>query len=464
MNLVERPLICVQGLGYVGAAMAICIANVKGKDNVPIFDVVGLDLDTEKGRHRVAELNDGRFPFMTLDENLVHSAKSCASQGNFYSTTNVSVLKKADIVVVDVQLDVKDLGNDEFDADLAPLEAAIATLGELLKKGALVVVETTVPPGCCEHFIRRILSEASLKRGLDPGDIMLAHSYERVMPGKNYYNSISNYWRVYAGENREASKACRMFLEKVVNFEKYKLRELSSMTASETAKIVENSYRAINIAFMEEWGTFAEHLGLDMFEIVNAIRDRPSHVNIMEPGLGVGGYCLTKDPHMGKIGLENFFSISSPSFPLSDMGVRINREMAPKNAQKLLNLLGDVENRNVLILGAAYKADVDDTRNSPVLSIFRALFSGGANITVHDPLVTYWEELELNIDSQLPDFDDYYSIILAVPHEQYSMVNFLSRIKTGKPIIYDCCNMLSHTDRALLRARGCVVSTIGNGS
>lgn len=464
MIAVKRPLVCVQGLGYVGAAMAICVASVKGVDDEPLFDVVGMDLATEKGNYRVDELNNGRFPFKTLDKSLINNAKKCISQGNLYATTDASVLKNVDIVVVDVQLDIRVLSGNKYDADLAPLEAAVTTLGRFLKKGALVVVETTVPPGCCEQFIRKILSDASLSRGLDSGDIMLAHSYERVMPGKNYLKSIQNYWRVYAGENQQSSKSCRIFLEKIINVKKYKLRELSSTTASETAKIIENSYRAVNIAFMEEWSSFAEELGLDMFEIIDAIKDRPSHSNIMQPGLGVGGYCLTKDPHMGKVSLKKFFELPALDFPISEMGVHVNQEMAPKNANRMLQFLGNVENKEVLVMGVAYKSDVDDTRNSPVISIFNALSSVGANITLHDPLVTYWEELDLYIDSRLPDFDNFYSIILAVPHEQYLSIDIVSMVKTAKPLIFDCCNMISYSAKAELRANGCRVRTIGNGS
>lgn len=127
------------------------------------------------------------------------------------------------------------------------------------------------------------------------------------MPGSHYLDSIVNYWRVYSGVTKESADRCMHFLQSVINTEEYPLTQLSSTTASETAKVLENSYRALNIAFMEEWGRFAEEIGINMFEIVEAIRKRPTHANIMKPGFGVGGYCLTKDPLFVKIGAEKFF-------------------------------------------------------------------------------------------------------------------------------------------------------------
>ena len=120
------------------------------------------------------------------------------------------------------------------------------------------------------------------------------------MPGKNYFDSIVNYWRVYAGIDDESAKKCEKFLKKIINTKDYPLTRLSDTTSSETAKVLENSYRAANIAFIEEWGRFAEDIGIDIFEIIESIRMRPTHSNIRQPGFGVGGYCLTKDPILQK--------------------------------------------------------------------------------------------------------------------------------------------------------------------
>ena len=127
------------------------------------------------------------------------------------------------------------------------------------------------------------------------------------MPGKNYLDSIINYWRVFAGINDISADKCAEFLSKIINVKKYPLTRLSNTNESETGKLLENSYRAVNIAFIEEWGRFAEDIGLDLFNIIDAIKMRPSHNNIMQPGFGVGGYCLTKDPRFADLSVKQIF-------------------------------------------------------------------------------------------------------------------------------------------------------------
>ena len=162
-------------------------------------------------------------------------------------------------------------------------------------RAALVILETTVPPGTCERVVAPELAAALQRRGLQRDAFLLAHSYERVMPGEDYLASITHFWRVYAGHTPEAADACERFLAQVINVDEYPLTRLASTTASEIAKVMENSYRATNIAFIEEWARFAEAVGVDLFGVINAIRVRPTHSNIRQPGFGVGGYCLTKD-------------------------------------------------------------------------------------------------------------------------------------------------------------------------
>ena len=132
------------------------------------------------------------------------------------------------------------------------------------------------------------------KRGLDIDKIYIGHSYERVMPGPGYIDSIINFYRVYSGINEESANEVEKFLKTIISTKEHHLRELHNTTATETAKVLENSYRAMNIAFMVEWSRFAENAGINLYEIIKAIRLRPTHSNMMLPGIGVGGYCLTK--------------------------------------------------------------------------------------------------------------------------------------------------------------------------
>ena len=132
------------------------------------------------------------------------------------------------------------------------------------------------------------------------------------------------------------------------------------MTASETAKIIENSYRATNIAFIEEWARFSERVGINAFEIIDAIRKRPTHTNIRQPGFGVGGYCLTKDPYFGSVASNQLFNLKKLIFPFSEMGLEINKKVPAENVKLLTKYVKSFNNKKVLILGATYRSEVDD--------------------------------------------------------------------------------------------------------
>ena len=287
--------VCIQGLGFVGAAMAVAVASVRDGAGAPVFAVVGIDQPTPAGRERVDILNSGKFPFSTMDEGLAKATAAAKAAGNLRATDDIGTFAEADIIVVDVNLDI-DRSGDVPQVNFAPFRQAIRAIGDNIRPGALIIVETTVPPGTCDKIVVPELRAALENRGIAGDDFLLAHSYERVMPGENYLESITHFWRVFAGATAEAATACEKFLSDVIDTDTYPLTELDSLIASETAKVMENSYRATNIAFVEEWGRFAEAVGIDLFQVIDAIRVRPTHRNIRQPGFGVGGYCLTKDP------------------------------------------------------------------------------------------------------------------------------------------------------------------------
>ena len=222
----------------------------------------------------------------------------------------------ADIIIVDINLDI-DHREETPRIELAGFRNALRSIFSRAKEGCLVLIETTVPPGTCENIVVPIKSKELSKRGLAKDAVLLAHSYERVMPGKSYLDSIKNYWRVFSGETPIAAEVCEEFLGSVINTRDYPLTQLKSMTASETAKVMENTYRAVNIAFIDEWTKYAENVGIDIFEVIDAIRSRPTHANIMSPGLGVGGYCLTKDPAFTPAAMRQIFKTGGDSFPFS---------------------------------------------------------------------------------------------------------------------------------------------------
>ena len=460
----QRPLVCIQGLGFVGSAMAIAVASASEPDGTPCFDVAGVDLPTPDGEAKVAAINAGRVPIATTDQKLAAALAAAHRRGNLFATTDERVYESASVAVVDVPLDVvrsEDGPAVSFDA----FRSAIRTLGRRMRPGSLVIVETTVPPGTCARVVVPELAAALAERGLPPDALLVAHSYERVMPGDEYFDSIVNFWRNYAGHTTESADACEEFLSRVVNVDEYPLTRLHSTTACETAKVLENSYRATTIALMEEWGRFAEAVGVDLFEVISTIRRRPSHTNMRQPGFGVGGYCLTKDPLLGAVAARQLFDLDAIEFPFSTLAVETNRRMPLASLEMLDALLtGGLTGKNILLLGVSYRQDVADTRQSPSETFVRTALERGASVVCHDPLVTDWPEVDLAVANQLPSLDDVDAVVFAVPHREYAQLDVAHWLNGTRPVILDANAVLSTAQHRTLRDMGCAVASIGRGT
>jgi UDP-N-acetyl-D-glucosamine dehydrogenase len=459
----DIPIVCILGLGFVGSAMAVAIANASDSNSNPKYNVIGIDLPNEKGKKIVNSFNAGIFPFETTDQKLKDCLKKSIERKNLCATTNPKAISLASIILVDINLDLT-WNNGEPDVNLKDFINGIRTIGEYVTPNSLVIVETTVPPGTCEKVVVPEIRNSLKKRGLPEDCVLVAHSYERVMPGSQYLDSIVNYWRVYAGVTIEAADRCMDFLSNIINIEEYPLTRLSSTTASETAKVLENSYRAVNIAFMEEWGRFAEEIGINMFEIVEAIRKRPTHSNIRQPGFGVGGYCLTKDPLFAKVGAEIFFE-KKINFEFTEKAVEVNKKMPLAVLNKLKQVFGnDLSNLKILILGVSYRQDIGDTRNSPSEILVRELIKNGSEVSFHDPLVTYWEEIKTSVLNTLPRGDTFDAIILAVPHKEYKEIDFSKWLNNPKTTLIDTNNVLSERQIEQIRNKGNKLVFIGRGN
>jgi UDP-N-acetyl-D-glucosamine dehydrogenase len=458
----DRPVIAVQGLGFVGAAMSIAVASATTMHGDPAFTVVGVDRDDPAGRARIDAVNAGRFPFETTDPDLTRELAAARARGNLVACADPAAYGLAEVVVVDVPLDI-DWRAETPRLRLEGFQAAIATVGAHIRPGTLILVETTVPPGTTERIVVPILADALERRGLGRDDVLVAHSYERVMPGADYLASIVNYWRVFAGHTEEAAKAAERFLSTVINVEEYPLTRLSNTTASETAKVLENTFRATTIALMDEWGRFAETAGVDLFEVVDAIRMRPTHANMRTPGFGVGGYCLTKDPLFASLSSEVLFD-QPVDFPFSTAAVRTNDEAPIRVLERAAKLLGgDLEGRHVLLLGVSYRQDVGDTRYSPAETFTRAALEAGATVSAHDPLVEEWEELGWSLPSELPDLSGVDAVVLAVPHADYRSIDVLEWFGANRPVVVDASDVWSPEQRRLAVSIGCRVASIGRG-
>jgi len=440
----ERPIVCVQGLGFVGMAMAIAVADAKNKNGEPCYNVIGVDLPNEVGLKKIDCINKGELPLISNDEDLLAAFNRVMNQDNLKATADPKVYGYASIVVVDIHLDVVELEDGSHSASFDGFRKALQTVGAGVNPGTLILVETTVPPGTCEKVVVPELNAAMTARGYDENSLLVAHSYERVMPGKEYYKSIVKFWRVYSGTTDAAADAAESFLTKVIDVENFPLTRLHSTTASETAKVLENSYRAANIALIQEWGAFAEAVGVDLFQVLDAIRVRPTHNNIRQPGFGVGGYCLTKDPHFVDIGARELFNIPNLDFSFCKQAMAANKKMPLTALEKVKNQLGgDLSGRTILLLGISYRQDVGDTRYSPSEPFVVTAENEGATIICHDPLVNFWEELERPVLMGIPPLEGVDAVVFAVQHKEYQEMDIVSWVKTNNLVLLDANNVLT---------------------
>jgi nucleotide sugar dehydrogenase len=442
---VNKPIVCVQGMGFVGLAMATVVANALDQNNQPLYNVIGIDLPDKK--NLIEKINNAEMPFKTEDKSFAIELKNAVLKNkNLTASTDENLFNKANIVIVDVQLSHEKTSSDRYyknKLNKEPFEIAIRTLGRLVKEDCLIIIETTVPPGFCTNIVKPILEEEFKKRKINSTPLIV-HSYERVMPGKEYLNSIREYFRTFSGINEKSSKLGKKFFTSIINTKDYPLREEKYTEATELAKILENSYRSTNIAFIYEWTLLAEKMGVNLFSIIDGIKNRKTHNNIMKPGFGVGGYCLTKDSLLALWSVKNFYNLNY-GLPFSIKALEVNSKM-PLHAIDLIREKTNLEGKNVIILGVSYREDVGDARSSPTQVLFRALQKyDGLKCSVHDPYIDYWSEqpnaVIIKSISELKKFD---IVVLATRHKQYLNIkkkSWLSSLKEGS-LVVDANNIL----------------------
>jgi UDP-N-acetyl-D-mannosaminuronate dehydrogenase len=281
-----REIVVVVGLGFVGAVMAAVVADATNKKGQSTKFVIGVQRPSTRSYWKIPLLNRGISPVKAEDPEVEPLIARCVMEKKtFVATYTEEALKLADVVVVDVQCDYlkESLGNVRTgSAEMAALEASMATIAENIPPAALVLIETTVAPGTTEQVAYPIMKKIFRRRGIR-SEPLLAHSYERVMPGRNYVASIRDFWRVCSGVNQTARHRVTRFLSDVLHTEKFPLTVLDRPIESETAKIVENSYRATILAFLDEWSLFAERNGVDLKKVIEAIKVRPTHSNMIFP-------------------------------------------------------------------------------------------------------------------------------------------------------------------------------------
>ncbi len=396
-----REVVAVVGMGFVGAVMAAVVADSTDASGNPGKFVIGIQRPSTRSYWKIPLINRGIAPMKSEDPEVPQIIERCVNEKETLTASfTYQALSLADVVVVDVQCDfIKESLNDISTGyvQMEELEKALEIIGETIQPETLVLIETTVPPGTTEQVAYPLIKRAFQKRGIECEPI-IAHSYERVMPGADYVASIRNFWRVCSGINPESTLRVVRFLSEVIDTVNHPLTVLERPMESETAKIVENSYRATILAFLNEWSLFAERNGVDLIKVIDAVKVRPTHSNMIFPGPGIGGYCLPKDGGLAVWSYRHLMGFEDDLFKITPMAININDSRAlhvPQLARDALRNMGRyIAAAKVTILGAAYREDVGDTRYSGSELIARRLAEMGAEICVHDPYVDHWWEFE----------------------------------------------------------------------
>lgn len=533
-----REIVVVMGVGFVGAVMAAVVADSTSRETGrPGKFVLAMQRPSARSYWKIPYLRRGIPPVQSEDPEVETVIRRCVQEKRTLDATfSYDALELADVVVVDVQCDyVKDkLGDMRVGrADIAALHESFKIIGERIRPDCLVLIETTVPPGTTEEIAYPVIRQAFLDRrlGADHGprtrdaDLppnpqapthnleprtanlepsftpqsaiplpLLAHSYERVMPGRHYVASVRDFWRVCSGVNPASRERVVRFLSEVLNVEQYPLTVLDRPVESETCKIIENSYRATLLAFMDEWSRFAERHGVDITKVIQAIKVRPTHSNLMFPGPGIGGYCLPKDGALGQWGIRHLLGDEELSFPITTAAININDARGVHAAELCCDALAalgrPVAGSPVLLCGASYREDVGDTRYSGSELIARRLAELGAAVRVHDPYVDHWHELEnqeaypaagqsrarffrnqegmteVRVEPDLAAaLRGAAAVVLAVRHKQYLDLDPAWLVeRVGAPCaVVDCFGILADDQIRRYLSLGCVVRGLGRG-
>lgn len=445
--------IVVIGMGYVGIPMAALLADVDD------FYVTGIQRRSKRSGWKIDWLNNGKNPFEGEEPGLDGLIARVVKNGKFKVTDKYDAVDDADFILIDVQTPV---ALDSKTPRYESLEEVTNKISKHLKKGVTVIIESTVAPGTTDNIVQPRLEEGSgLKRGQD---FYLVFSFERVMPGK-MLEYITDMEKVIGGGCNEANNKAKFLYEKVVEKD---IRVTDTLTA-ELTKCIENTYRDVNIAFANEMALLCEDFDRDIFEIIELINQR--HDRMMHyPGSGVGGHCLTKDPHLLEYGHRTYTEHKYNS----DILLKA-RELNDSMPRHMVELMEDtfresrrlVDNIKVVLLGVSYKANTDDTRNTPTENIVKVLKSRyhSHNITfiAHDP---YVKEREYKETELTDDFDKAVSgadvLIFATNHNEYYNIDLedLKR-KVRTPIIIDGRNIFK---KKLVEQKGFIYRKVGEGS
>lgn len=420
--------VAVVGLGYVGLPLAL-LADHKS------FNTLGLDIDQSK----IDSLLAGKsYIGDVADEDLASSQVE-------YST-DFSKIKDIDAVIVCVPTPVS--ANKE--PDLSPVKGAVSTIAPHLKTGALVVIESTINPGVCDTVVAPLLEEKSGKKV--GNDIYLAHCPERINPGDPKWN-VSNINRVVGANSQVELDLAKSLYEKLIDAE---IKAMGTIKEAEAVKVVENSFRDVNIAFVNELAMSFHALGINVENVIDGAATKPFAFMPHRPGAGVGGHCIPVDPYYlieyaHNYGFEHDFL---------RLARNINESMPKFTIDLLIEALNEagmpLKDARVALLGLSYKANVGDDRESPANILRAHLDRSEADVAVYDPYIQQ-NSTTSSLDEALEGAS---AILIATAHDEFKQLDFDDLKTRGIKVIIDGRNLYRHQAEAI-RARGLIYKGIG---
>ena len=407
--------ISVIGLGYVGLPLALAIDEAKK------YNVVGLD----KSQQSIGDCQQGICQFDPL-----LNTKIANSQINY--TNDVDQISGSDIFVVCVPTPVK----NDYEPNLAPLKSALETVASKMSKGAIVIVESTVNPGVCDEVAIPTLEQVS---GLKLGkDFEVAHCPERINPGDKKWN-VYNIPRNVGASSKKATAIVANFYRSFISAE---VNEVSSLKVAEATKIIENTFRDINIAYVNELAKSFDLLGIDLVETMDAAANKPFAFMPHYPGCGVGGHCIPVDPYYLIARAET----AGFQHKFLKMAREVNKSMPKYTVAKAVKALNDaglpVKGTEILLYGLSYKANVGDLRESPALIIKKELEKWGADIICYDPYLLN----DSDINSLEKGLSTAQAMVVATNHQEIKDYDFSKPSGYKKiKVIIDGRNCLDYT-------------------
>ena len=372
----------VFGQGYVGLPLAVAASQVG-------FEVTGIDINLDK----VLDISKGISPIEDISSGQL---ADLINSGNYKITSELGISPDTNLICICVPTPL----DKNHKPDLTALKQAVRAAGKGLKPGMLVIVESTISPGTTRKMLLPILVDAS---GLSVEEFHLAYSPERIDPLNNEWN-IKNTPKLVAGLSDEAANLAREFYSKFID----QVVICPTVEVAETAKLLENSYRLVNISFINEISMFCQKMGIDINEVVKAAATKPYGFMPFYPSVGVGGHCIPVDP----IYLSEAAKSAGAGSRFIDIADEINQSMPSYFVERAKQIIDGVKSKKILVIGLSYKPNVADIRESPVISLVEQLRKSGAEVFWHDELVKSW-----NGQESTPISADFDLAIIATPHD-----------------------------------------------